>query len=233
MSKRVQLDRNWTEDELRVRDPRIALERRIATTRPVAPDSVGEDVPECFVPAPSFADWIRGTFIEASGPLANVRHEHLLSANIGVLWTNAINIRQMRHVLGMAEILQTMGGAWKRGRAEQQMREWFGFEPDFVLTFYAPECRHLDDRGFCALVAHELCHCAQAQDQYGSPKFGKMGEPIFALRGHDVEEFTDVVEWFGVTTPELREMVRVASRSPLFGDGPIDIACGVCLARAA
>lgn len=223
----------WEDEPMRIDPSIVALERRISTTRPMPGDDVGDDVPECFVPAPDLAEWIRDTFINATGPLANERHEHLMDANIGVLWTNAINTSKMRTVLGMAEIPQAMGGAWKRGRAEQQMREWFQFVPDFVLTFYAPECRLLADRSFCALVEHELCHCAQAEDQYGSPKFGRMGEPIFAIRGHDVEEFTDVVARYGPTSPHVQELIRVGSRRPFWGDVQIDIACGVCAKAAA
>jgi hypothetical protein len=66
-----------------------------------------------------------------------------------------------------------MGNAWKRGRAEQQLRDWFEADIDFLLTFYAPECARLDDRSFCALVEHELYHCAQERDQYGAPKFDR------------------------------------------------------------
>lgn len=189
---------------------------------------MGDDVPEGFTPDLNFAEWIRGTFIDATGPLANERHEHLAEASIGVLWTNVINTTKMRHVLGTAEMPQVMGGAWKRGRFEQQLRDWFQTEPTFLLTLYAPECRLLNDRSFCALVEHELCHCAQAEDQYGSPKFGRMGEPIYAIAGHDVEEFTDVVERYGPTTPELRQMIRAANGRPLMGDGAISIACGTC-----
>jgi hypothetical protein len=223
----------WEDEPMRIDPSVVALERRISNTRPTPGDDVGDDVPECFVPAPALEEWIRGTFVDPTGPLANERHQHLVDAKLGVLWTNAINVSKMRHVLGTAEIPQTMGGAWKRGRAEQQMREWFQFVPDFVLTFYAPECRLLSDRSFCALVEHELCHCAQAEDQYGAPKFGRMGEPIFAIRGHDVEEFTDVVARYGPTSSDVQEMIRVGSRRPLIGNDVIDIACGVCAKAAA
>lgn len=207
----------------------MRLERRISTTRPHPPAEVGEDVPERFVPDVAFAEWIRGTFVEASGPLANEDHEHLIEARIGVLWTNSINVSKMRHVLATAEIPQAMGGAWKRGRAEQQLRDWFETEIDFLLTFYGPECAHLDDRAFCALVEHELYHCAQAEDQYGGPKFDReTGRPIFAIRGHDVEEFNGVVRRYGATTAAVRDLVEAAKARPFLGDAPISIACGTC-----
>lgn len=223
----------WGDEPLRIDPARIALERRISASRPHPPDEVGDDAPERFVPDANFADWIRGTFIDATGPLANDAHEHLSDARIGVLWTNAINSTKMRRVMATAEIPQTMGGAWKRGRAEQQIRDWFDSDVDFLLTFYAPECSVLDDRSFCALVEHELYHCAQAVDQYGEPKFDRMtGAPLYAIKGHDVEEFTGVVRRYGATSNDVRELVAAANTRPLIGSDPIALACGTC-ARAA
>lgn len=210
------------------------LERRIATTRPQPPDEVAEDVPERFVPDARFAEWLRETFLAGGGPLENETHAHLLDARVGVLWTNAVNVRQMRHVLATAEIPQTMGTVWKRGRAEQQMRDWFHFVPDFVLTFYAPECDALDNRAFCSLVEHELLHCAQAVDQFGAPKFHRdTGAPMYAMRGHDVEVFIEEVERYGVTQPEVARLVRAANGRPSIADASITKACGTCMARAA
>src|SRR4051812_24769116 len=125
----------WGDEVLRLDPRQVALARRISTTRPQPPESVGEGELERFEPDPAFAEWILDTFVAAGGPLANEEHSHLLDARIGVLWTNAINVRQMRSILATAEIPQTMGSAWKRGRAEQQLRDWFGMAPDFVLTF--------------------------------------------------------------------------------------------------
>ncbi len=222
----------WGNEPLRI-DPSAVL-RRIGVTRPHPPDEVGDDVPERSAPAPEFSDWIRDTFISASGALANPRYEHLLDANIGVLWTNVINQTKMMQVWATAEIPQTMGSAWKRARAEQQLADWFGFVPDFVHTYYAPDVRLLDDRGFCALVEHELHHCAQAVDRFGDPKFNRdTGRPIYAIHGHDAEEFVGVVERYGMTHPGVRKLVAAANRPPLFGDHTIEMACGTCHAKVA
>jgi hypothetical protein len=224
---------DWGDEPLRIdRSVRAEIARRVGMTRPVPPDDVAEDAPERFAPDATFADWIRDTFVSADGALTSERHQHLVDAKFGVLWTNAINVRQMRHVLATAEIPQTMGNAWKKGRAEQQLRDWFELAPDFVLTFYAPECALLDDRAFCGLVEHELMHCAQAEDVYGSPRFDRMGAPVYAIRGHDVEVFIDEVARYG-PTPEVTRLLEAAKRAPLIGDAPIAAACGTCAARAA
>lgn len=221
----------WGDDVLRLP---THVERRLEVMRPYPPDSVDEDVPETFVADATLLDWIRETFIDGSGPLANEDHEHLADAVIGVLWTNAINVTKQREVLATAEIPNAMAGGWKRARFEFQLREWFGSVPDFLLTFQGPACSRLDDRAFCALVEHELYHCAQALDRYGNPRFSEAtGLPVFAIKGHDVEEFVGVVQRYGPTTHELRRMVAAAQRRPAVADEPIAIACGTCAARVA
>lgn len=215
-------------------DDSSALERRIATTRPHPPEEVADDMPVRCAPDASFAQWLHDTFIAATGPLANEAHEHLMDAKIGCLWTNRPNTRKQMQVLATAEVPFVMGGTWVKARAEQQLRDWFEADIDFLLTFYGPECDILDDRALCALVEHELYHCAQAMDRFGAPKFDRSGSPVYAIRGHDVEEFVGVVERYGVTSPDLQRMVNAAKRTPMIGDTPITIACGtVPTSRAA
>jgi hypothetical protein len=234
MPRKKKEDRgSWGDEPLRLVS--VELIRAANESRPKPPEEVGEQEPTRFVPDSGFAQWIHDTFISAVGPLANVEHEHLMDAKIGVLWTNCVNVSKQRQILGTAEIPQTMGSTWKRERAAQQLRDWFLAEVDFVLTFYAPEVDNLDHRAFCALVEHELKHCAQAIDNYGAPKFDRnTGHPIFAIRGHDVEEFVSVVARYGVTSSDVQALVNAAKAKPLIGDKPIDIACGTCgLARVA
>jgi hypothetical protein len=57
-------------------------------------------------------------------------------------------------------------GGWQKARQEQQMREWFGDEPTYLIT--------------------------QATDEYGAPKFSQDDLPKLYLSGHDVEEFVGV-----------------------------------------
>lgn len=217
----------WGDEPLRLVNEELA--HAFTSLRPCGPDTVAAAEPARFEPDPAFERWIRENFIDAAGPLANQAHAHLVDATIGVLWTNCVNVSKQRHVLATAEIPQTMGSAWKKGRAEQQLRDWFEAEVDFVLTFYAPGMEEMDNRSFCAVVEHELFHCAQAVDQYGAPRFDRMtGKPVYAIRGHDVEEFTGVVERYGATSADVRRMVTAANARPSITDAPIDIACGTC-----
>lgn len=190
-----------------------------------------------FVPAPDLVAWISTLFLTEDGLLFDTEHMHLNSAFIGCLWTTAPNSRQMRRIVGQAE-MPAQGGnnSWSRARAEQQLREWFGRLPDFLLTFDALYANEIDDASFCALVDHELRHCAQALDQYGAPKFNRAtGLPVFAMRGHDIEEFVAVVRRFGVAAAgeAAQRFVDAALLEPEIAPAQIAQACGTCLARAA
>lgn len=196
--------------------------------RPMPPAPCAEDEPVGFWVADELAAWIVDTFIRPDGVLANDEHAHLNDARLGVLWTNAINRSQQREVMATAEIPGIQAGGWRRARFEWQLAQWFGTAPDFLLTFSGPVCRTLSDRAFCALVEHELSHCGQALDMFGSPKFDQTGKPMFAIRGHDLEQFHGVVARYGPTSQTERTFLRLAQQAPEVGDDAIDIACGVC-----
>jgi hypothetical protein len=204
-------------------------------SRPLPPEELIEDiVNDLFVPDDDLRSWIIDTFIAETGRLANADHAHLREAFLGVLWTNCDNSRNMRSVIGQAELMPPMAmGKWQRARATQQVVEWFGELPDFLLTFSAPAAATMDDASFCALIEHELYHCAQKLDRYGMPAFNKEGQPVFAIRGHDVEEFVGVVERYGAQAAGVTDMVEAAKRGPLVGMASIAGACGTCLRAVA
>jgi len=201
-------------------------------SRPTPPAALFEDFRSRFAPADDFCAWIRATFLVDDAPLRNPAHAHLNSASIGVLWTNVPNRRQMRTVIAQAEMPPAAKGAWPKAREEQQLEEWFGEVPDFLITF-SVEMSAFDDRTFCAIVEHELYHCAQKLDAFGSPKFRNSdGRPVFALKGHDVEEFVGVVERYGAT-PQVAKLVQAANAGGNVGLASIAAACGTCLKVAA
>ncbi|MNH09000.1 hypothetical protein D3C79_684410 [compost metagenome] len=158
-----------------------------------------------------------------------------MDANIGVLWASSGFAKQGRVVLGQAEQLMFRAGGWQKARQEQQMREWFGEEPDFLITLAADYCAQCSDVDFARLVEHELMHIAHATDQYGAPKFTQEGLPKLFLRGHDVSEFISIVERYGVGAPdgELSRMVEAAKTPPSVSSESIASACGTCLMRSA
>lgn len=207
-------------------------ERRFG--RPVPPTDVDEVAPDRFVPAPDCLTWIRETFINSGAPLFNPDHAHLEFAELGVLWTNKSYRKQQRWIIGQAEDPKGGSmGAWKKGRGEQQLEEWFGTVPDFVITLYAPRLKTFDDRSFCAVIEHELYHCAQSTTDTGALRFSTItGKPLYAIRGHDVEEFFGVAARYGLPA-DLKALVELAQQQPQLPDRIIEGACGTCMARAA
>jgi hypothetical protein len=188
-----------------------------------------------FLPAPDVAEWLMATFIREGGPLHNPEHAHLALARIGVLWTTVPAVRQMRRIVGQAEIPQARGNPWAKARQEYQIEQWFGGEiPDFLLTFDARWWAEIDDASCCALAEHELYHCAQAQGKAG-PRFRRDGTPVWAIRGHDAEEFVGVVRRYGAGAAAggVRELVEAVRRPPEVTAAQIAAACGVCVARVA
>ncbi|MBX9719284.1 MAG: hypothetical protein K2X36_10660 [Microbacteriaceae bacterium] len=174
--------------------------------------------------------WMRATFIDEEAPLLNEEHAHLREAMIGVLWCAEPNARQGNAVVGQCETTQFQGGRWAKVRQHQQLQEWFGFLPHFLITLDAGYADQCSDAQFCSLVEHELLHAGQERDGYGAPKFRKDGSPAFAMRGHDVEEFVSIVARYGVGAAAGRtaELVEAASRAPLICEAEVAGACGTC-----
>jgi hypothetical protein len=110
-------------------------------------------------------------FIDGDGALHNPEHEHLDKATIGFAWATEENSRNGRRILGLTELMPPMAmGKWSRARALEQMADWFGDVPDFLITIDVVAAS-FDDASFCALIEHELYHCAQQRDAFGNPKF--------------------------------------------------------------
>lgn len=181
------------------------------------------------------AAWLKSTFVRPASPLHNPDHAHLEHAAFGFLWTNVVNSRKGRRIVGQCEVGQPRGamGKWPKARAEQQIVNWFGCVPDFIITLdamYAADCA---DTEFCALVEHELYHAGQDRDQYGAPKFTREGRPVFAIRGHDIEEFVGVVRRYGPDASGVTPLIEAAKAGPQIAPASIARACGTCAARAA
>ncbi|WP_429498942.1 putative metallopeptidase [Robbsia andropogonis] len=168
-------------------------------------------------------------------PLFNDDHKHLRQADIAYLWATVENKRQMRRVIGQCEEVTFRCCAWQKGRQEQQMEEWYGRVPAYLITLdavYANECSDLE---WCALVEHELFHIAHKQDEFGAPAFTREGLPKLGIRGHGVEEFVGIVRRYGVggAAGETAKLVSAAMQAPEIGHADISRMCGTCLLRAA
>lgn len=183
-------------------------------------------------PAADVWDWVQSEILADTGSIHNPDHAHLIDASIGVLWASTGFAKQGRVVLGQAEQLMFRAGGWQKARQEQQMREWFGEEPDFLITLAADYCAQCSDAEFCALVEHELFHIAHKLDKYGAPAFTQDGMPKLEMRSHDVEEFVGVVRRYG-PSHDVQQLIDAASRPPEVAKINISRACGTCLLKSA
>lgn len=203
-------------------------------TRPMPPAALLDDLaPSQFVAAPEITEWAMASFVADGGPLHNPEHVHLAHAEIGALWTNIPNSRNGRGIVGQCELGDPMAmGKWAKAKARIQVEQWFGSIPDFILTFdaaYAAECSDIE---WCALVEHELLHAAQERDMFGAPKFSaSTGRPVFAIRGHDVQEFVSIVRRYGADAAHVREMVDAANGAPVVISALVAGTCGICASQ--
>lgn len=204
-------------------------------TRPRPSLDLLDEPTDRFEPSVELDEWARAVFIDDGAILANEDHRHLRFASIGFLWTNVRNARQQRAIIGQAEIgrPQSTMGKWAKARATIQITQWFGSVPDFIMTLDAYYANSCSDAEFCALVEHELYHMGQAKDVSGQARFTKSGLPVWAMRGHDVEEFIGIVRRYGADAAHVRDLVDAANRPPEIATANIARVCGTCQAKAA
>jgi len=205
--------------------------------RPYPPKEATElsdlaDIGIRLAPAPEVWEWVGIHVLAEDGEIHNPDHAHLLDANVRVMWASSSFEKAGRRVLGQAEQVAFRAGGWQKARMEQQMRDWFGEVPAFIITLAADYCAYCSDTEFCALVEHELYHIAQDTDRYGAPAFTQDGGPKLKLRGHDVEEFVGVVRRYGASE-EVQALIDAANQPAEVGKLNISRACGTCLLKSA
>ncbi|HBV3784369.1 TPA: hypothetical protein MDV65_000929 [Klebsiella pneumoniae] len=187
------------------------------------------------IPAAEIGEWISQNILSEEGRIHNPDHTHLVDADVAFMWASGSFAKSGRIVLGQCEQVMMRAGGWQKSRMEQQMHEWFGRIPKFIITLAADYCEQCNDLEFCALVEHELFHIAQKVDEYGAPKFTKEGLPVLTLRDHDVNEFIGVVERYGAGAPDsnINKMIKAAQSGPTVSAVNIARSCGTCLLRFA
>ena len=202
------------------------------TRRPIPPPDLLQSAAISLIPAPDVWEWLQSEILAETGSIHNEDHAHLIDADIRVMWASSAYTKKGRTVVGQTEQVAFRAGGWQKARMEQQMLDWFGDVPAYIITLAADYCAQCADADFCALVEHELYHIAQATDQYGAPKFTQEGLPKLEMRGHDVEEFVGVVRRYGAS-PAVQELVDAANNPAEVGKLNISRACGTCLLKSA
>ncbi len=198
-------------------------------------DQADEEEAIRIVPASDLKNWVVANFLTLGGPLHNPDHDHIaemLHDNEGFLasaWASTAYTRTKRMVLGQCEKVMFQQGGWKKARQEQQMRDWFGFVPIYLITIDASFCEKANDNEFCALFEHELYHIGVERDSDGEIIYSDhTGLPKHYLAGHDVEEFIGVVKRWGANN-SVKQLVEVAKNPPFVSDLDISKCCGNCV----
>jgi hypothetical protein len=132
--------------------------------------------------------------------LIEAHHTHLISAKIVYLSTTAKRKKCDRVRLGSA---QKASGLLKWSLAEA------GTPADFIILISQGDWQWLPETHRVALVDHELAHCWRFVTDKGRESWG--------LRGHDVEEFTEIIARHGLWRREHEELASVVRQLPLEG----------------
>lgn len=141
-------------------------------------------------------DQVPESVIELAGSLIDQYHPSLKAARIGFLFRSPVSKSQGREV-------------W--GQAEKVTAKWQALLPeplDFIIWLAADIWLDvLDDRQRKALLDHELCHCFWD------------GEKAH-IHGHDIEEFTVIIERHGLWNSAAERMAQATSayQAPLIGE---------------
>ena len=84
---------------------------------------------------------------------------------------------------------------------------------DFLILLNSEAWHGFDERQRRALLDHELSHCAPALDDGGEQGEDEEGRPVWRTRGHDAEEFVDVVKRHGLWRSDLERLAAAAMKS--------------------
>lgn len=181
----------------------------------------------CFRPSEEWEAWARGAFIQGDGPQINPDHAHLSQAMIGFVLSSVQNEEKGKRVLGTCQDGKPSGKPWPSGQRRQQIVEWFGIIPDFLIILDAVFLSTAEPIEACALVEHELYHAGMQKTQFGEPKYDRdSGRPMFAVVPHDVEEFTGIVRRYGAWNADLEAFSTALAKEPEFGRVKLNGICG-------
>jgi Putative phage metallopeptidase len=124
--------------------------------------------------------------------LVSAHHHDLRDARIALAWCTSWKPDVDGRV--------TLG---KCRKASDLDRELAAF--DFVILLRRAFWRadQVTDAQRRALLDHELCHGARQFDSAGEPVEDERGRPVYRMRKHDIEEFTEIVERHGCYKADL------------------------------
>ena len=171
-----------------------------------------------FKPCREVGVWARRHLIDASSPIVNPEHAHLDKARILWLWAS-YTATAKGGAIGEAQLNLAQSAAYSQGRSTAMLRDWNGgIHPDFIITLSAPWFAEADEVSKCAVIDHELFHCAQKRNKDGERAFDRLSDrPQWAIRHHDLEEFVGIARRYGAWSPQLQQMKSALEHKPLIG----------------
>lgn len=125
-------------------------------------------------------------------------HEHLHDADLSFVMTKKPMTRGGQAIFGKAQLANGLLGFYSKA--------------DFVITISAEAWDKADVAKRRAMVDHELCHCTCNPEEDGSQ--------TWTLGGHDIEEFTKIVDRHGLWKEDLQVFGQAVGRQLELGLTP-------------
>ncbi len=135
-------------------------------------------------------------------------HAHLLDghARVHFLMVRDEVVMAGRMVLGAVHLPRVQGRL--KGVFDWMLASLLPSAPDFLVLLDRGYWMSGSERDREILIYHEMCHCVQAVDKEGDPRYTDDGDAVWALRGHDVEEFEATVRRYGAYSDELKSFIQ-------------------------
>lgn len=157
-------------------------ERRKKVTVSLIPEKRGKEVPAPY---------------RIMRELIEQHHKHLAEAKIAIAWRFGKKAD--------ADGRMWLGAAKKGSDLDRALHEY-----DFVilLNHEVWNSSQFKEAQMYALMDHELCHCAVANDTDGNPKKDEQGRTVYRTRKHDLEEFQEVYARHGAWAKDIQAFLE-------------------------
>ena len=144
------------------------------------------------------------------GELIAEYHLHLLDARILYLFTTQQRKKCDRVRLASAHKFSALHRYLSSVHIRETPEASVDYGADFLILIDREEWKRLSPRQQRALIDHELTHCARVE------KITDTGvEGHWAIRGHDVEEFSDIIQRHGLWRQDLKNMAKAIEQGTL------------------
>ena len=137
-------------------------------------------------------------------------HGHLLDARMLYLFTTAKRKKCDRVRLGSAKKFSALERFLSSRHFPDAKEGAIELGADFMILFDIEEWQLMKQAQRIALVDHECCHCWRAEKIVKNALVG-----YWTIRGHSVEEFTEVIQRHGLLWRDVEQMAKVIQQQQL------------------